>query len=85
MMWARVIAAALGLSLLVSGILAVLRRKTKASPEGEVERVYQGAASVLLGMLWVILGVGIILAVLGVGSSGLLGYLQKIGSIFLGM
>ena len=76
--------AALGAALIVAGVVAIARQKTKASPEGEDERPYEGAAAVVLGALWVVIGAGIAAVSLAPESAGgLVGLLRKFGSLFL--
>ena len=60
-----VFAVILGVSLCVSGILAVWRRSTRASPEGEDMREYIGQSALTLGLLWILLGVFLLAASIG--------------------
>ncbi len=86
MTWMSVAGAAFGFALTVSGIVAITRRKTRAAPDGEDERPYQGKSAVMLGALWIVLGAGVVVASLASESSGgLIGLLRKLGRIFMGI
>jgi len=85
MRWTSVIGVVLGSVLAISGVLAIARQQTKASPEGEDERLYEGGSAVTLGALWIVLGASVLAVSLAPESSGgLIGLLRTIGRLFLG-
>jgi len=85
MTWMSVAGVAFGSALVVSGAVAIARRETKASPEGEDERRYEGTSAVTLGALWIVLGASVVAVSLAPeSSSGLIGHLRTIGRLFLG-
>ena len=85
MTWTSVAGAVLGAALMVSGVVAAVRRKTKASAELEDDRVYEGSSAVVLGILWMVLGASIVAFSLAPESSeGVIGQLRKLGSMLLG-
>jgi hypothetical protein len=55
------IAQLFGFILIASGVVAILRRKARGSSEFEDERDYQGRSAVILGIVWIVLGVGLVL------------------------
>ncbi len=74
----------MGAALIVAGVVAIARQKTKASPEGEDERPYEGGAAVMLGALWIVIGAGMATISLAPESAGgLVGLLRKFGGLFL--
>jgi drug/metabolite transporter (DMT)-like permease len=85
MTWTSIADAVLGAALIISGVVAVVRRETKASAELEDERVYEGKSAVVLGILWMVLGASFIAFSLTTESSvGVIGQLRKLGSMLLG-
>jgi len=50
-----------GLLLIASGLVAIFRRSAKGSPEFEDERGYAGRSSVMLGIVWIVLGFAFVL------------------------
>jgi len=56
-----VVAQLFGLILIASGLVAIFRRRAKGSPEFEDERVYRGRSAVVLGIVWIVLGMAFIL------------------------
>ena len=85
MTWMSVAGAVLGAALIVSGIVAAVRRKTKASAELEEDRVYEGNSAVLLGILWIVMGASFVAFSLATESSaGVIGQLRKLGSMLFG-
>ena len=85
MTWTSVAGAALGFALVVSGVLAIARQQTNASPEGEDERPYEGASAVTLGAIWIILGASVLaLSLAPESSGGVIGHLRTIGRLFFG-
>ena len=84
MTWLNLAGATLGAALSVSGVVAMLRQRTKASPDGEDEQSYGGASAVVLGAAWVVLGAGVVVFSLAPESSvGLIGLLRRVGRLFL--
>jgi hypothetical protein len=53
----------LGAGLICSGVVAIARRQTSASTEGADERSFEGKSAVLLGGVWIVLGLMLIFAV----------------------
>ena len=85
MTWTSIAGAVLGAALIISGVVAAVRRKTKASAELEDDRVYEGGSAVVLGILWMVLGASIVAFSLTPESSvGVVGQLRKLGSMLLG-
>jgi len=58
------LALVLGIGLIVSGALALVRGRTRASAEFEEERDHTGLPARALGVLWVVLGVMILAGIL---------------------
>ena len=56
-----VVAQLFGLVLIVSGVVAIIRRKGKGSAEFEGEREYTGRRAVILGVIWIVLGAAFVL------------------------
>ena len=82
---ATVIGVMLGVGLIVSGAAAIIRRETMASPDGEVERPYEGVSAMMLGVVWIVLGAGVLAVTLAPQSTGgLIGHVRTIGRLFLG-
>jgi amino acid transporter len=50
-----------GLILIASGVVAIFRRKARGSSEFEDERDYKGRSAIILGILWIVLGVAFVL------------------------
>jgi hypothetical protein len=53
----------LGVGLIGSGAVAIARRQASASTEGADERSFEGRSAVLLGGVWIVLGLLLIFAV----------------------
>jgi len=56
-----IVAQLFGLILIASGFVAIFRRRAKGSPEFEDERGYRGRSAVMLGIVWIVLGVAFVL------------------------
>jgi hypothetical protein len=50
-----------GLILIACGLVAISRRRAKGSPDFENERDYRGRSAVILGIVWIVLGVASVL------------------------
>ena len=75
-----VIGVMLGGVLVVSGIGAIIRQETMASPDGEPEQRYEGVSAMALGVLWIALGAAVLaLSLAPESTGGLIGYLRAIG------
>ncbi len=85
MTWTSVAGTVLGAALIISGVVAAVRRKTKASAELEDDRVYEGNSAVVLGILWIVVGASFVAFSLTSESSvGVIGQLRKLGSMLFG-
>ena len=85
MTWTNIAGAVLGAALILSGVVAAIRKKTKASADLEEDRVYEGNSAVMLGILWIVLGASIVAFSLTTESSvGIIGQLRKLGGMLLG-
>ena len=84
MTWLNLAVVTLGAALGVSGVVAMARQRTMASPDGEDEQRYGGASAVVLGAIWVVLGAGVVVFSLAPESSdGLVALLRRVGRLFL--
>jgi hypothetical protein len=73
-----------GAALIAGGIVAIVRRRTRASGDGEPLHEYAGAGAVLLGVVWIVLGAGVIVFALDAGDSGLMRVLATLGGALVG-
>ena len=83
MTWQNLAGATLGAALSASGLAAIVRQRTKASPDGVDEQSYEGMSAAVLGVLWVVLGAGVVMFSLASESSDGARILRGIGRLFL--
>ncbi len=80
MTWTNIVGVALGVALIISGVAAIIRQETMASPDGEPERRYEGISATTLGALWIVLGAAALAVSLAPESTGgLIGRLTTLG------
>jgi hypothetical protein len=73
-----------GVALIVSGVVAVVRRRARVRADGDIESsTYEGGRAMLLGAVWILLGVGVLVFAFG-GPGGPTGWLYEIGGALLG-
>lgn len=85
MVWRNLAGAAIGAALILAGFVAIARRQTQASAEGEDERPYRGGLAVMLGAAWILLGAGVVaVSLVPESAGGLVRVLRAIGGAFLG-
>ena len=56
-----VIAQLFGLILIASGFVAIFRRRARGSLEFKDERDYRGRSAVMVGIVWIVLGIAFVL------------------------